>query len=136
MIAFVKHHLSFIVKALNYLNFSKHCRLTLRFLVLCELHFRAVPCFRTFYSFTTLSRCNSFSGRDTLSTTLSALTHNDPAAWRSGGFHKCLCGVQSFNYARHFPRGYCRRCAKPQVVNSAFCPLLGSFQSLSIPLCQ
>jgi hypothetical protein len=63
----------------------------------------------TYFQFFTLS-----------STALSPLADNVPAAWRSGGFHKCLCGVQNFNYARHFPRGYCRRCAKPQVVRWHF----------------
>ena len=50
------------------------------------------------------------------------LAYNGPAALRSGGFHKCSCGVQMFIYAQHFPRGYCRRCAKPQVVSQVSLP--------------
>ena len=57
----------------------------------------------------------SFSKRNAFSTTLSALTHNVRAAWRSGGFHYRSCGRQTFNFALPFPRAYCRRCAKPPV---------------------
>jgi hypothetical protein len=34
----------------------------------------------------------------------------------SGGFHYLSCGRQTFNFPQNFPRGYCRRCAKPQVI--------------------
>ena len=54
---------------------------------------------------TTLSDCTPFSGRNTLSTTLSRLTHNVPAAWRSGGFHYRLCGRQTFISVLPFQRG-------------------------------
>jgi len=51
------------------------------------------------------------------------LSHNVPAAWRSGGFHCRLCGLLPFNFALPFLRGYCRRCAKPHVVGSRFARL-------------
>jgi hypothetical protein len=57
----------------------------------------------------------SILGTVTFSTTLSRLAYNAPAAWRSGGFHYKSCGRQKFNFALNFPRGYCRRCAKPPV---------------------
>ena len=38
-----------------------------------------------------------------------------PAAWRSGGLHYRLCGLQTFIFALPFLRTYCRRCAKPPV---------------------
>ena len=43
------------------------------------------------------------------------LAANVPAAWRSGGLHYRLCGLLPFIFALPFPRGYCRRCAKPPV---------------------
>ena len=46
------------------------------------------------------------------------MAYNVRAAWRSGGLHYRLCGRQTFIYALPFPRGYCRRCAKPPVVCS------------------
>ena len=49
---------------------------------------------------------------------------NVRAAWRSGGLHYRLCGRQTFNFALPFLRGYCRRCAKPPVVCSAFARVL------------
>jgi hypothetical protein len=48
-------------------------------------------------------------------TLASAVADNGVAAWRSGGFHKPSSGLQTFNSAQPFPRGYCRRCAKPHV---------------------
>jgi hypothetical protein len=48
--------------------------------------------FSTILNFTALSGCTPFSIRDTFSTTLSRLTHNGMAAWRSGGFHYLCCG--------------------------------------------
>ena len=63
----------------------------------------------------TLSACTLFSVWDTFSTTLSRLTHNVRAAWRSGGLHYRSCGRQTFIFALLFPRDYCRRCAKPPV---------------------
>ena len=39
---------------------------------------------------------------------------------RCGGLHYCLCGLQTFIFALPFPRGYCRRCAKPPVSSSHF----------------
>ena len=56
-----------------------------------------------------------FTASKTLSTALSHIAHNVRAAWRSGGFHYHLCGLLPFNFALPFPRGYCRRCAKPPV---------------------
>ena len=46
------------------------------------------------------------------------IAYNVLAAWRSGGFHCTFCGLLPFVFARHFLRGYCRRCAKPLVVGS------------------
>jgi hypothetical protein len=46
---------------------------------------------------------------------LAALADN-PAAWRSGGFHYTLRGARLFKFARHFHACHCRHCAKPQVV--------------------
>jgi len=45
-----------------------------------------------------------------------SLAPNVPAAWRSGGFHYCSCGIQSFKFALPFLRGYCRHYAKPPVI--------------------
>ena len=74
----------------------------------------------TVFNSITLSDCTPFSARDILSTTLSRLTHNVPAAWRSGGLHYRLCGRLPFNFVLPFLRSCCRRCAKPPVVRSAF----------------
>ena len=46
------------------------------------------------------------------------MAYNVRAAWRSGGLHCRSCGLQTFNFALPFLRGYCRRCAKPPVVCS------------------
>jgi hypothetical protein len=61
--------------------------------------------------------------------TVASLACNNPVVWRSSGFHYLLCGRQTFKYPPTFPRGYCRRCAKPHVSGCAFCPL---YQLVSI----
>ena len=58
--------------------------------------------------------------RTSLSTAFSPLAANVVAAWRSGGFHCTFCGLLPFVFARHFLRGYCRRCAKPRVRGGLF----------------
>jgi len=50
----------------------------------------------------------------------SGITHNVPAAWRSGGFHYTFCGVQTFKFALPFLRDYCRHYAKLPVSGCAF----------------
>ena len=52
------------------------------------------------------------------------IASNVRAAWRSGGLHYRLCGLQTFIFALPFLRAYCRRCAKPPVVGR---PLFPSF---------
>ena len=49
------------------------------------------------------------------------IASNVRAAWRSGGFHYRLCGLQTFNFPLSFLRSYCRRCAKPPVVGWPLC---------------
>jgi hypothetical protein len=62
----------------------------------------------------TVSRCTFFSVRLSRRR-FRSLAANVLAALRSGGFHYHSCGLQKFNFAQPFPRGYCRHCAKPLV---------------------
>ena len=73
-------------------------------------------------SFEYFSNCQVESQKVSLNspTCCPPLTHNAPAAWRSGGFHKTSCGVLPCKFALLFPRGYCRHYAKPPVRGSAF----------------
>ena len=96
-----------------------HCRYDTQFHSIVGLQF----IFGVVLNSNTLSDCTPFSSHTTLLTTLSRLTHNGMAAWRSGGFHKISCGLQTFNSALPFLRAYCRRCAKPHSCRLAFCPL-------------